>query len=161
MILGLFFLGVWMVDLDYYSHWYHRAPNLHKSFGLILLTITFFRLIWILINPKPASLSNIRWQQTLASLIHFGFYILLATLFLSGYIIATADGGDVYLFEFIALPAIITGNESLVEPMGKIHEYCAYLLLSLIFVHILGALKQHFIEKNATIKRMLSPKHKT
>jgi cytochrome b561 len=160
VIFGLFFLGLWMVDLDYYSHWYHRAPHLHKSFGLILIIITLFRIVWVSLNPKPVSLSQIKWQKQLATFIHYNIYLLLFTLFISGYVVTTADGSSIYLFDWLSLPAIVTGNEALVEPLALIHQYGAYLLIALIALHVIGAFKHHFIEKNVTLMRMLSPNKK-
>ena len=30
-VLGLFGLGLWMVDLTYYDTWYRTAPSIHKG----------------------------------------------------------------------------------------------------------------------------------
>ena len=30
-VIGLFAMGVWMVELTYYSPWYKTAPHWHKS----------------------------------------------------------------------------------------------------------------------------------
>nr|MCS5564310.1 cytochrome b/b6 domain-containing protein [Oleiphilaceae bacterium] len=34
-VIGLFALGYWMVDLTYYDDWYKRAPDIHRSIGLL------------------------------------------------------------------------------------------------------------------------------
>ena len=47
MIPALFGVGLWMTGLDYYSSWYKTAPDLHKSFGLLLLLLLLLRLIAI------------------------------------------------------------------------------------------------------------------
>ena len=39
LIIGLFALGLWMVTLDYYDVWYHDAPQLHKSLGLLVAAL--------------------------------------------------------------------------------------------------------------------------
>ena len=33
VIIGMFAVGLWMVDLTYYSEWYKTAPHWHKSVG--------------------------------------------------------------------------------------------------------------------------------
>jgi cytochrome b561 len=156
LTLGLFFLGYWMVGLDYYSQWYHKAPNLHQSFGLILIFITLFRVFWVVSNPKPKPLSSKNWQKQLASTVQATMYLSMMTLFGSGYIIATADGSSVYLFDLLSIPAIVTGDAKLVDNLGLIHEYTAYFLMLLILLHVIGAVKHHFIDRNTTLKRMLS-----
>ena len=40
-VYGMFGLGLWMVTLSYYDGWYHQAPELHKSIGVLLMTLTF------------------------------------------------------------------------------------------------------------------------
>lgn len=54
VIVGMFAVGLWMVDLSYYSEWYRIAPNWHKSVGVLLLALTLFRLVWKLVKPSPA-----------------------------------------------------------------------------------------------------------
>lgn len=34
-VYGMFALGLWMVSLNYYDAWYHKAPEIHKSIGFI------------------------------------------------------------------------------------------------------------------------------
>ena len=46
IIIGMFSVGWWMVDLDYYSPWYTDAPHYHKSVGLLLIALTLVRLLW-------------------------------------------------------------------------------------------------------------------
>ena len=35
IVYGMFALGLWMVTLSYYDGWYHKAPELHKSIGIL------------------------------------------------------------------------------------------------------------------------------
>ena len=39
--------------------------------------------------------------------------------------------------------------------MGLCHEIMAYTLIVLIFLHVAGALKHHFIDKDVVLRRML------
>ena len=51
-IIGLFVLGLWMVDLDYYSPYYRSAPHMHRSIGMLLLIWLVVRFGWRLVNPS-------------------------------------------------------------------------------------------------------------
>lgn len=44
-VYGMFGLGLWMVTLSYYDGWYHQAPELHKSIGVLLMLGLVFRVI--------------------------------------------------------------------------------------------------------------------
>ncbi|HIF9288890.1 TPA: cytochrome b, partial [Photobacterium damselae] len=46
IIISMFGVGLWMVDLNYYSTWYQTAPHWHKSVGILFAGLTIFRLIW-------------------------------------------------------------------------------------------------------------------
>ena len=58
VIIGMFIVGLWMVDLSYYSEWYQRAPHWHKSVGLLLAFLTLFRLGWKVFTPSPVFLGS-------------------------------------------------------------------------------------------------------
>ena len=38
-IVGMYVLGLWMVDLNYYSPYYRTAPDIHRSVGMLLPTV--------------------------------------------------------------------------------------------------------------------------
>ena len=44
-IIGLFVLGLWMVELTYYDDWYQKGPALHESIGITLFVLTLIRLL--------------------------------------------------------------------------------------------------------------------
>ena len=43
IVYGMFALGLWMVTLSYYDGWYHKAPELHKSIGILLMWAGYSR----------------------------------------------------------------------------------------------------------------------
>ena len=53
LVLGLFILGLWMVDLTYYDQWYRSAPTIHQSVGVLLFILMVLRFLWRMINPQP------------------------------------------------------------------------------------------------------------
>ncbi len=44
VLIGMYVVGDYMVDLDYYDTWYHQAPALHKATGVILGFVLVFRI---------------------------------------------------------------------------------------------------------------------
>ena len=53
-IVCLYVLGLWMVELNYYSPYYRSAPDLHRSLGMLLLALLVVRFVWRLFNGKPS-----------------------------------------------------------------------------------------------------------
>lgn len=92
-VYGMFGLGLWMVTLSYYDGWYHQAPELHKSIGVLLMLGLVFRTIWRHISPPPAPLKTYgKITRVSAVAAHIALYALLFAILISGYLISTADG---------------------------------------------------------------------
>jgi cytochrome b561 len=154
LVVGLFAAGYWMVDLSYYSEWYKTAPHWHKSFGLTLLAITIFRLLWKIVSNAP-EIEGSNLERKAAKSAHHLIYLLLFTLFLSGYLISTADGRGIDVFNWFELPGLGSFIEDQEDIAGWVHQYVAYTLIGLVSLHALAALKHHFINKDNTLKKML------
>lgn len=158
LVIGLFALGFWMVELDYYHKWYQTAPHWHRSFGILLMLLTLVRFAMKLVQPKVEPLaSHQKWERALAKLTHWLLYLGLLILFVSGYLISTADGESIKVFDWFELPALLE-LEDKDDLSGLVHKYVAYGLIGLVIFHILGALKHHFFDKDETLRRMLGRK---
>jgi len=155
-VFGLFGLGLWMVGLDYYSSWRHTAPELHKGIGLGLFALMLLRLLWRLVSPPPAPLSSYsRLTRLGATLGHSALYLALFAVMLAGYLISTADGRGISVFGWFEVPASITSMPEQEDVAGAVHFYLAWGLVILAGLHGLAALKHHFIDRDATLRRML------
>ncbi len=157
-IIGLAVLGLWMVDLSYYSPWYQSAPFWHKSIGLAIAFILLFRLYWRLRQPTPdPHASHSRWERVLAGLTHKALYVLIVVIIASGYLISTAKGQGISFFGWFEVPALITGLDGQADIAGSIHYWSAISILTLAALHALGAVKHHLIDRDTTLVRMLKP----
>ncbi|MDE0929149.1 MAG: cytochrome b [Halioglobus sp.] len=156
VVLGLFVLGLWMVDLGYYDPWYNRAPNIHRSIGVLITLVVVARMIWRKLSTMPESPKNHKpWERTAARLTHALLYLLLLLMGFSGYFISSAKGQAVDVFNWFSIPAITSSIENLEDASGLIHEIAAYVLITLTIVHASAAIKHHFVERDNTLKRML------
>ncbi|QHM70588.1 cytochrome b [Mixta intestinalis] len=155
-VYGMFALGLWMVSLGYYDIWYHKAPELHKSIGMVLFALMIFRVLWRLISPPPPPLTSysplVRYGATAAHLL---LYLLLFAIFISGYLISTAEGQPVDIFGLLPVPATVSIDATQTDLAGDIHLWLAWSVVVLSLLHALAALKHHFIDRDITLKRML------
>ena len=155
-LIGLYFVGDYMVELTYYDKLYHTLPYWHKSIGVMMGFALALRLGWLYSHPRPTELPNTpAWQHTLARLGHIGLYLLIMALLISGYLISTAKGKGIEVFNWFEIPALLPENSDRGELAGKIHEYSATVLMLLVLVHASAALLHHFYWKDSTLKRML------
>ncbi|MFT5658620.1 MAG: cytochrome b561, partial [Gammaproteobacteria bacterium] len=107
-IVGLFSLGYYMVDLTYYDDLYKTLPFVHKSIGILFGIFLIFRLSWKAINITPKleeSLSS--WERVAARVAHSGLYGLTILIVISGYLVPTAEGAGIDVFNLFQLPATI------------------------------------------------------
>lgn len=153
VVISMFAVGLWMVDLNYYSSWYQTAPTWHKSIGILLAALTIFRVIWKAITTSP-SIEGKAFEIKAAKAAHHLLYFLLFVLFVSGYLISTSDGRGIDVFTWFTVPSLgeLFANQS--DIAGRIHYYTALILIALVSVHSLAALKHHFIDKDNTLRKM-------
>ena len=154
-IVGLYVLGLWMVDLNYYSPYYRSAPDLHRSVGMLLLGLLVVRFVWRLFNDKPSDSELSAFERFSAAIVHWGFYPLLLALMVSGYLMSTADGRPIEVFDWFSVPALIH-DKAMEKTAGEIHELLADITMVLVIVHTLAALKHHFWDRSRVLARMWS-----
>jgi len=155
-VIGLFAVGLWMTDLDYYDPWYHTAPFWHKSVGLSLAALVVVRLALRFAQGHPLALgSHKQWEKLLARFTHVALYLLLFGAFISGYLISTANNRPAPFFGLFEIPALFPAFAHQGKIAGKIHEICVWSLVILAGLHALAALKHHFIDRDTTLRRML------
>ncbi len=132
--------------------------GLHKSLGLVILTLAVLRLVWHRISPPPRPIGPpSAWGTFAARAAHALIYVLLITIPLSGWFASSATGIDVMMFDRWTLPAIAPVSELWEKRGFAVHGILTKALFGLILVHILGALKRE-IEGDGTLTRMISGK---
>ncbi|MCU7878382.1 MAG: cytochrome b [Candidatus Thiodiazotropha sp. (ex Lucinoma borealis)] len=156
VIFGLFGLGLWMRDLGYYDAWYQLGPWWHKGIGVLLFIILVGRFIWRQFNQRPDHLSTHKpYERRVGLLVHSLLYLLMFAVMISGYLISTADGRPLEVFDWFSIPATISGIDGQEDIAGKVHLYLAWSIIVLSALHTLAALKHHFLDHDRTLKRML------
>lgn len=155
-IAALFALGLIMVDLDYYSPWYIRAPHIHESIGLVFAAMLILRILARLLNPPPPPLASLSpTERALATCMHWLFYLLMIAIAASGYLISTAGGAEVAVFDWFTLPGLAFGLDQQEDIAGLWHRWIAWSLIVLSALHAMAAIKHHVIDRDRTLKRIL------
>lgn len=127
--------------------------NLHKSIGATILVLIAMRVLWRLTHQPPALLSSLKaWERRLAEATHKALYVLMVAMPLSGLIMALYSKYGLKWFGISILPGL--DNVTIREAFLYVHQWVAVALALLIVLHIAGALKHKFINKDETMKRM-------
>ena len=130
--------------------------SVHKTFGVIIFAVALARILWALTQTKPATLHPDRKAETfLADLVHWLLYISLVAVPLTGWIHHAATSGFAPIWLPISqnLP-LVPKDEGIAKLFAGLHWAWSKIMVASILLHVAGALKHHFIDKDATLKRM-------
>ena len=146
--------------------WVRPIIDTHKSVGLTVLGLAVLRLSWRLSHPAPAlPPSYPRWEKALAHAAHILLYALIFALPLTGLAHDSAwKAAPTHplrwfgLFEVPRITFLYTLPEDQKDAwhdlFGLIHTSAGYALYLLVALHVLGALKHQFIDKEPELQRM-------
>ncbi len=154
LIVAMAWLGLTMVDMPNTPAKVERYA-LHKSLGLLVLALVAVRLLWRVYAGAPEPLPAPRWQRWLAQGTHFGLYLLLLAMPLSGWIANAYSGFPLRWFGLFRVPQPIAADEALYDLTRDVHEWLFWLLLVLALAHAFAAVWHHLFLGDATLSRML------
>ena len=157
LILLLLGHGWWM------THLAPRGPGRlehyagHAALAYDFLVLLVLRLLWRWTHAVPAlPADTARWERVAAHAGHFGLYCLMFATTIVGWALAgtmrTPMNKDVFGIPF---PAIFASQDRAAHNLLEdTHKYLAYILLALIVIHLIGALRHHFMKRNNVLRRM-------
>lgn len=130
----------------------------HFMLGLTVLLLVALRLLNRLLGKSPVVSPPLpRWQQRLASAIHFALYALMFAMPILGWLLLSAAGKPIPFFG-AQLPALLAENKDLAGQLKEIHETIGTIGYFLIGAHALAALFHHYVTRDNTLVRMLPGK---
>ena len=94
------------------------------------------------------------WQRMAHHATHHGLYALFFAVPLLGWAYSSAAGFPIVLFGLWQLPDFVPVSESLSDVLKELHEISAFAMAALVLLHIGGALKHHFIDRDGLLQRM-------
>jgi cytochrome b561 len=156
LIIAAFFLGLTMVDIHGITPTKLKYYSWHKWLGVTVLGVAAIRLLWRTANTPPSPLVSIPvWQHKVADGMHYLLYFLIFAVPVSGYLYSYAAGVPVVYLGLFQLPALIEPNAELKPILKTVHYVLTMTMAAAVVAHALAALKHHFIDRDATLKRML------
>lgn len=142
--------------------------GLHKSIGITVLGLVVLRLIWRHLNTPPAMPNYANWEALLSKIVHYALYAFMFILPLTGWLMNSASlnktTGQPYsidLFHIVPwfnLPFFqgmdMAARKGWHDFFEHGHGLTAWILMFLLVLHIAGALKHQFLDKEKELQRM-------
>jgi cytochrome b561 len=159
LLLGMFVVGLYMTSLPF-SPQRLKLYNWHKWAGIVVLTLSFLRLLWRLSHRPPALPAEIQtampaWQRCAHHATHGALYVLFFAIPLLGWAYSSAAGFPIVVFGVLPLPDFMPVDKALAEAIKPWHGYAAYALAALVVLHVAAALKHQFVDRDSLLTRML------
>lgn len=143
------------------------AIDLHKSIGLTVLGLVALRIAWRLTHRPPPLPARYGVAERLgAHAAHAMLYVLILAIPVSGYIhdsaYAKAAAHPLTLYGLVTIPRL-SGIMAL-DPATKqrvhgfffaMHVWLNYALYALLALHVAGALKHQFVDRERELERMV------
>ncbi|WAC48975.1 YceI family protein [Asticcacaulis sp. SL142] len=133
--------------------------QLHKSIGITILFLSFIRLGLRFAYKAPSEVEGPKWQMAAAKAVHWGFYVAMIGLPLTGWAMVSASPMAINTVLYgilpwphLPVPASEQAHDAWVAVHGILAKLITYVLIPL---HIGAALKHHVIDKDSTITRMI------
>ncbi|WP_233800005.1 cytochrome b [Paraburkholderia sp. HP33-1] len=156
LIVCGFALGWVMTDIPGFTPTKLRYFSWHKWIGVTVFALAIVRIVWRAIHgapPMPRRMPT--WQRGAAHLVHLLLYVLMIAIPVSGYLYSSAANVPVVYLGLIPLPRLIAPDPHLKEVLKNMHIALNYTLLVLVGLHVAGALKHQWLDRDGLLSRML------
>lgn len=154
-------LGIFANDLPYETSaelarkafWF----SMHKTLGVTLFFVALARILWAISQPKPGLLNADRPLEAFAARsVHWLLYGSLVLVPLSGWVHhASSTGYAPIWWPFGQTLPFVPKDVALSETAAGLHLVFERVLILALVLHIAGALKHHFVDRDMTLRRML------
>ena len=154
LIVANLLLGLSMVPLPITPRklqWY----MVHKWIGITVFLVTCARLGWRRSHRPPPPVEMPDWQRRAAAASHVLLYALLIVIPVSGWLYSSATGVQVVYLGIVPLPDVVPKDKALAGILKAIHLTLNFAMFTLVCMHAAAALKHHFVDRDATLIRML------
>ena len=160
LFVGQFGLGVAMVRISSQRTAF-QLIQWHKSFGFLLLGLALVRIGWRLGNVRPALPQTVApFERQAAPLVHAFLYAAQLLVPLSGWMLVSVSMLEVpsVPFDLFVMPNLPLGASDGAEAFwSAAHGWLAWAGMALAALHILAALRHHFVLRDGVLRRMITP----
>lgn len=153
-LVVIFYLGLEQAGME-------RGPEkaemrvIHGSIALLVFVLMTVRLIWRFMNEVPSHPDGMpALQRAVATLVHWAIYVAVFVQLISGPITIATGGNAISFFGLFSFSLPVAEGEESHHFWEEVHEFSWKIVATIVVLHTLGALYNHFIAKNDVLRRM-------
>lgn len=130
--------------------------SLHKTLGIAALAIGLVRIVWWVLQARPAPLYPERRLETfLALAVHWLLSIGLITVPIAGWLTHAATPGLAPIWwPFGQSLPLVPADAAVSEVFAAVHRTASKLLVASLVLHLAGVAKHAVLDRDSTLARM-------
>lgn len=130
----------------------------HKNTGSLLLVLVIVRIVWRWFHPAPPLPDHMpAAMQVAARATHYGLYLAVLTMAVSGYSRVRLGGFPVEYLDAMGVPPLLPESKPAAEVAKGIHATVKYALIALIALHVAAASYHGLVRRDGVFGRMWPP----
>ena len=155
-VIGMLAFGIYIEDFVPRGPEQGALLQTHKAIGVAVLAYGLWRVGWRLARGflEPAAPMPV-WQDRIARVTHWVLIACIILMPVSGMTTSLLGGHDIHMFGLFVIPGFAENN-AISEIASDVHGTIANVLIFFIMLHVAGALKHHFVDRDPTLVRMTS-----
>lgn len=155
-VIAMIGFGLFLANVELDRETRGMLMGMHKAVGVLVLIYALWRVAWRLALSFPQPAAPLSAAQAVATkAVHWALMVGILVLPISGIVMSLYGGHAIDVFGLVVIPAM-EKSELIHEVAETIHAGTAYVMIGLIGLHVAATLKHHFIDRDATLVRMVS-----
>jgi cytochrome b561 len=133
----------------------HALQSLHVSLGISLTAVVLIRLAWrnTLARRLPPAATGL--AEIAARSVHYLLYVLLLTMFVTGFTKLWSHGHAASFFGLFGIPSPFAISKTVFPLVDTVHHWTAWVIIGVAGLHGTAALFHHYILRDGVLRRML------
>jgi cytochrome b561 len=149
-------LGIWALYLDRNSPIKSSLLFVHKSLGLTVLILVIARVAYrLIVGPPPYKQPLRKFNQVGSMVAHWLLYGLMIFMPVTGYVFTGAGGHPLPFYGLFEWPSVVPKDKALSQLAGAFHYWGAWILCSVLAVHLSAVAWHHWAKRDEVLGRML------
>jgi cytochrome b561 len=133
----------------------------HESLGILVLTLTVLRLLWVALRPEPPQFPTTGWKQIASKLTHLALWALLLALPITALLALGSEAHPLTIlggFRIDRMPIIAESAIAKLADWGEVHQFLGDAMMWIAGLHAVAAIYHHVILKDGVLMSMLPHK---